>query len=76
MKSIAVSARPTVQMADDESTASPRPRIGISACLLGEEVRWDGGEGIADGIDADGGLRVRTEAGGRVLSAGEVHLRR
>jgi BirA family transcriptional regulator, biotin operon repressor / biotin---[acetyl-CoA-carboxylase] ligase len=42
--------------------------------LLGEPVRWDGGEGVADGIDADGGLRVRTETGERVLSAGEVHL--
>lgn len=23
--------------------AEPRPRIGVSACLLGESVRWDGG---------------------------------
>ena len=22
---------------------SPRPRVGISSCLLGDEVRWDGG---------------------------------
>jgi BirA family biotin operon repressor/biotin-[acetyl-CoA-carboxylase] ligase len=44
--------------------------------LLGAEVRWDGGEGVAAGIDADGGLRVTTDAGERVLSAGEVHLRR
>ena len=33
------------------------------------------GAGVGDGIDADGGLRVRTAAGGvTVLSAGEVHL--
>ena len=44
--------------------------------LLGAEVRWEGGEGVAAGIDADGGLRVTTDAGERVLSAGEVHLRR
>jgi BirA family biotin operon repressor/biotin-[acetyl-CoA-carboxylase] ligase len=44
--------------------------------LLGEEVRWDGGSGVAAGIDADGGLRVTTDAGEQVLSAGEVHLRR
>jgi BirA family biotin operon repressor/biotin-[acetyl-CoA-carboxylase] ligase len=44
--------------------------------LLGAEVRWEGGTGVADGIDADGGLRVRTDAGEQVLSAGEVHLRR
>ncbi len=44
--------------------------------LLGEAVRWEGGEGVAAGIDPDGGLRVTTDAGERVLSAGEVHLRR
>ena len=42
--------------------------------LLGVRVSWEGGEGVGDGIDADGGLRVRTDAGDRVLSAGEVHL--
>ena len=44
--------------------------------LLGAEVRWEGGDGVAAGIDPDGGLRVTTDAGERVLSAGEVHLRR
>jgi BirA family biotin operon repressor/biotin-[acetyl-CoA-carboxylase] ligase len=45
--------------------------------LLGAAVRWEGGAGVGDGIDADGGLRVRTEAGEvTVLSAGEVHLGR
>ena len=39
-------------------------------------MRWDGGEGVGAGIDADGGLRVTTDAGERVLSAGEVHLGR
>jgi BirA family biotin operon repressor/biotin-[acetyl-CoA-carboxylase] ligase len=42
--------------------------------LLGSEIRWDGGEGRAAGIDEDGSLLVDT-AGGRVaLAAGEVHL--
>jgi BirA family biotin operon repressor/biotin-[acetyl-CoA-carboxylase] ligase len=44
--------------------------------LLGVRVSWDGGEGVAEGIDETGGLRVRTDAGEAVLSAGEVHLGR
>jgi BirA family biotin operon repressor/biotin-[acetyl-CoA-carboxylase] ligase len=44
--------------------------------LLGVRVTWDGGEGVGAGIGEDGGLRVLTDAGERVLSAGEVHLGR
>jgi BirA family biotin operon repressor/biotin-[acetyl-CoA-carboxylase] ligase len=44
--------------------------------LLGVRIGWDGGEGVGAGIDPDGGLRVTTDAGERVLSAGEVHLGR
>jgi BirA family biotin operon repressor/biotin-[acetyl-CoA-carboxylase] ligase len=44
--------------------------------LLGVRISWDGGEGLGAGIAADGGLRVTTDAGERVLSAGEVHLGR
>jgi BirA family biotin operon repressor/biotin-[acetyl-CoA-carboxylase] ligase len=44
--------------------------------LLGVRIGWDGGEGVGAGIDADGGLRVETSGGERVLSAGEVHLER
>ena len=44
--------------------------------LLGVMISWDGGEGVGAGIDAGGGLRVTTDAGERVLSAGEVHLGR
>ena len=45
--------------------------------LLGAPLSWDGGAGVGDGINADGGLRVRTGDGGvTVLSAGEVHLSR
>lgn len=44
--------------------------------LRGRPVRWQGGEGVGDGIDAGGGLRVRTPDGVVVLDAGEVHLLR
>ena len=44
--------------------------------LRGSRIRWDGGEGVAAGIDETGTLLVET-AGGRVsLRAGEVHLTR
>ena len=44
--------------------------------LRGRNVAWDGGSGVADGVDDRGFLVVRTVAGDRVaLGAGEVHLR-
>ena len=43
--------------------------------LRGREVAWDGGSGVADGIDDRGYLVVVTGAGDRVaVGAGEVHL--
>ncbi|HEY5318442.1 MAG TPA: biotin--[acetyl-CoA-carboxylase] ligase [Solirubrobacteraceae bacterium] len=43
--------------------------------LLGQPVRWAGGEGRADGIDGEGRLVVIIPDRGRVtLDAGEVHL--
>jgi BirA family biotin operon repressor/biotin-[acetyl-CoA-carboxylase] ligase len=45
--------------------------------LKGREVAWDGGSGVADGIDDRGYLFVRTPGGGRIaVGAGEVHLTR
>jgi BirA family transcriptional regulator, biotin operon repressor / biotin---[acetyl-CoA-carboxylase] ligase len=45
--------------------------------LAGQAIAWDGGEGVADGIDDAGRLLVRTPEGERrPLEAGEVHLRR
>jgi BirA family transcriptional regulator, biotin operon repressor / biotin---[acetyl-CoA-carboxylase] ligase len=44
--------------------------------LKGEPVRWAGGEGVADGIEDSGALRVETSAGPVTLDAGEVHLLR
>lgn len=44
--------------------------------LRGREVAWDGGSGVADGVDDRGYLLVLTPGGDRVaLGAGEVHLR-
>jgi BirA family transcriptional regulator, biotin operon repressor / biotin---[acetyl-CoA-carboxylase] ligase len=44
--------------------------------LLGREISWDGGAGVADGIEDSGDLVVVTDAGDRVvLGAGEIHLR-
>lgn len=44
--------------------------------LRGREVAWDGGSGIADGVDDRGRLAVLVPGGDRVLlGAGEVHLR-
>jgi BirA family transcriptional regulator, biotin operon repressor / biotin---[acetyl-CoA-carboxylase] ligase len=42
--------------------------------LLGKEVRWDRGEGVAAGIDSSGALLVDTGEGRVALEAGEVHL--
>ena len=45
--------------------------------LLGREVAWDGGSGVADGVDDRGYLLVVTPGGDRVaVGAGEVHLTR
>jgi BirA family biotin operon repressor/biotin-[acetyl-CoA-carboxylase] ligase len=45
--------------------------------LLGREVTWSAGSGVATGIDGDGRLVVELPAGGRTaLDAGEVHLGR
>jgi BirA family biotin operon repressor/biotin-[acetyl-CoA-carboxylase] ligase len=43
--------------------------------LFGRDVAWANGEGVAEGIDAQGRLLVRTSAGTEALDAGEVHLR-
>lgn len=42
--------------------------------LKGKRVRWEGGEGMAAGIDDSGALLVDTDAGRVALDAGEVHL--
>lgn len=45
--------------------------------LRGKEVAWDGGSGVADGVDDRGYLVVIAPSGDRIaLGAGEVHLTR
>jgi BirA family transcriptional regulator, biotin operon repressor / biotin---[acetyl-CoA-carboxylase] ligase len=45
--------------------------------LRGKEVAWEGGSGIADGVDARGYLLVVPPSGERIaLGAGEIHLTR
>ena len=44
--------------------------------LMGERVRWSGGEGLAGGIDDSGALQVETSDGPVTLDAGDVHLLR
>jgi BirA family biotin operon repressor/biotin-[acetyl-CoA-carboxylase] ligase len=60
-----------------EPAAATLDALRSRDALLGASVTWDGGGGVGDGIDDEGGLRVRLEDGGAtVLSAGEVHLGR
>jgi BirA family biotin operon repressor/biotin-[acetyl-CoA-carboxylase] ligase len=42
--------------------------------LNGREVSWDGGSGIAGGVDSRGNLIVATATGSVTLNAGEIHL--
>lgn len=45
--------------------------------LLGREIAWESGSGVADGVDDRGYLVVVTPGGGRIaVGAGEVHLTR
>jgi BirA family biotin operon repressor/biotin-[acetyl-CoA-carboxylase] ligase len=44
--------------------------------LRGHTIRWNGGEGIATGIDEAGALLVEMSSGRVKLDAGEVHLLR
>jgi BirA family transcriptional regulator, biotin operon repressor / biotin---[acetyl-CoA-carboxylase] ligase len=44
--------------------------------LLGQRIRWQQGEGTAEGVDESGALLVMTDAGRVALDAGEVHLSR
>jgi BirA family transcriptional regulator, biotin operon repressor / biotin---[acetyl-CoA-carboxylase] ligase len=58
--------------------ASPLPEVLAEwrrrDALLGQEIGWEGGSGVAAGIDEDGSLLVETGAGREALVAGEVHL--
>ncbi len=57
-----------------ESPAAVLDALRARDALAGRAVAWAGGQGVADGIDDHGALRVRTPDGVRLLDAGEVHL--
>jgi BirA family transcriptional regulator, biotin operon repressor / biotin---[acetyl-CoA-carboxylase] ligase len=62
-----------VQAAPDEVLAEWRNRDA----LKGREVAWEGGSGVADGVDDRGYLLVVIPGGDRIaVGAGEVHLTR
>jgi BirA family biotin operon repressor/biotin-[acetyl-CoA-carboxylase] ligase len=42
--------------------------------LAGREISWNGGKGVAAGLDESGALLVDTDAGRIALDAGEVHI--
>jgi len=51
--------------------------LGELDALANRSVEWDGGEGVALGIERDGRLLVRSDSGAlTALTAGEVRLRR
>ena len=56
------------------STAEVLQAVRGRDALRGHRVRWAGGDGRADGIDAAGRLIVRTSERAHALDAGEVHL--
>jgi BirA family biotin operon repressor/biotin-[acetyl-CoA-carboxylase] ligase len=59
-----------IAASDDELLDGVRSRDA----LIGQEVRWAGGQGRTEGIDEQGRLVVATEGGRAALEAGEVHL--
>lgn len=61
----------TLALSADEVVAA----LAARDALVGQEVRWNGGEGTASGIAADGSLIVRSVDGTEHrLDGGEVHL--
>jgi BirA family transcriptional regulator, biotin operon repressor / biotin---[acetyl-CoA-carboxylase] ligase len=59
----------------DAPVAGTLAEVSRRDVLCGRTIRWDGGDGVADGIDNAGNLVVAKPDGGReALSAGEVHL--
>jgi BirA family transcriptional regulator, biotin operon repressor / biotin---[acetyl-CoA-carboxylase] ligase len=62
-----------VQAEPNEVLATWRQRDA----LLGREIEWENGSGVADGVDDRGYLVVVTPSGDRIaVGAGEVHLTR
>ncbi|MED5621597.1 biotin--[acetyl-CoA-carboxylase] ligase [Ideonella sp. BN130291] len=74
-------ARPLVsalQQFEAQGFAGFAPRYGTRDLLAGQPVVTTAAElpaGVAEGVSADGALRVRTAAGVQLLSSGEVSVR-
>ncbi len=69
---------PVLDLFDRDGLDDAIARYADYDALRGRAVTWDDGayDGIADGLDDDGALRVRTADGGtRALRAGEVRVR-
>ncbi|TSE24305.1 Bifunctional ligase/repressor BirA [Tepidimonas sediminis] len=65
-----------VRRFEQDGFAPWQARYGALDALAGRPVRTsDGVEGVADGVDADGALRLRTAQGLRRVQAGEVSVR-
>ena len=61
----------TLALTADEVVAA----LAARDALVGQAVRWNGGDGTATGIAPDGSLRVQTADGAELLlDGGEVHL--
>jgi BirA family biotin operon repressor/biotin-[acetyl-CoA-carboxylase] ligase len=64
----------------DRRLSAPAPDVlgawRARDALLGSEISWGEGSGVAAGIDDGGSLLVDTDAGRLALGAGEVHLTR
>lgn len=59
----------------DADVAQTLEELSRRDALRGRGISWEGGSGIADGIDGNGNLLVRTDDGEvAALNAGEVHL--
>jgi BirA family transcriptional regulator, biotin operon repressor / biotin---[acetyl-CoA-carboxylase] ligase len=72
-------AKAALDLALDRWVAAPRDEI-LAAwrardALRGREVSWDGGSGVADGVEDSGDLVVVAGGDRVILGAGEVHLR-
>ncbi|MEA2374356.1 MAG: BirA family transcriptional regulator [Thermoleophilaceae bacterium] len=83
--SAAAGVTPTVEEALRETLVALDRRLRTPAAelldawrerdaLRGRTIRWNGGEGVAAGIDDTGALVVNTPDGTVTLDAGEVHL--
>lgn len=76
-----IEAKPILdELLENWSTADPEAVLcewRNRDALLGREIAWENGSGVADGIDDRGYLLVLTPTGDRIaVGAGEVHLTR